>query len=309
MPDVCRALCTFEPDAKDAPLAPVETPAVSVLTAFIDSIVDELVRTSDTLIEAGFSAISVRGRKRRALLPAFDRLHDHWLSALQSSGTMMTGEMTELATLATQVRDWQRPVAVSTATPFRLYFRLEEPVGASDAGRSQHRQQDVWYLRYFLQAADDPSLMIPTQRPWGARGREASLLARGGFNTREYLLMSLGQAAKLCPSIEDSLKTAAPTGYELDTTAADAFLTESAAVLEEAGFGVLLPAWWTRTGTKLRLAARVQVKSPRMEGGSGLSLDEIVHFDWVVALGDETLSRAELEALTRLKVPLVKVRG
>ena len=69
----------------------------------------------------------------------------------------MTGEVTELATLATQVRDWQRPRSVSTASPFRLCFRLEEPVGASHAGRSQHRQQEVWYLRYFLQAVDDPS--------------------------------------------------------------------------------------------------------------------------------------------------------
>ena len=147
-------------------------------------------------------------------------------------------------------------------------------------------------MRYFLQAADDPSLLIPTQRALSTRGREASLLARGGFSAREYLMMSLGQAAKLCPPIEDSLKTAAPAGYELDTTMAYGFLTESASVLEQAGFGVSLPAWWTRTGTKLRLAASAQVKSPWMSGGSGLSLDEIVHFNWVVALGDETLSRA-----------------
>jgi len=29
----------------------------------------------------------------------------------------------------------------------------------------------------------------------------------------------------------------------------------------QAGFGALLPAWWTRRGTKLRLAARANVKS------------------------------------------------
>ncbi len=38
-----------------------------------------------------------------------------------------------------------------------------------------------------------------------------------------------------------------------------------------------------------------------MQGGSGLSLDELVKFDWEVALGDQTLSAKELMALARLK--------
>ena len=40
-----------------------------------------------------------------------------------------------------------------------------------------------------------------------------------------------------------------------------------------------------------------------------MSLDEIVTFDWRVALGDNELSLKELEALARLKSPLVRVRG
>src|SRR5262245_39021636 len=181
MPDVCRALCPVRPDAKDKPPAPAETPAVTVLTEFINSIVDELVRTSGVQLGASFSATSIPSRKRRTLAPVFDSLHDHWISALQSSDGLMPGEAAELAALVTQVRDWQRPISVSTATPFRLCFRLEEPVDAGDAGRPRRRQQDQWYMRYFLQAADDPSLLIPVQRAWSARGREASLLARGGF--------------------------------------------------------------------------------------------------------------------------------
>ena len=72
---------------------------------------------------------------------------------------------------------------------------------------------------------------------------------------------------------------------------------------------MLLPAWWTAKGTKLRLSARAQVKSPKMQGGNGLSLDEVVRFDWQVALGDQSLSREDLMALAKLKVPLVRVRG
>src|SRR4029450_4778616 len=112
---------------------------------------------------------------------------------------------------------------------------------------------DTWYVRYLLQAADDPSLLIPARDAWNGKRNNTLPLTRNGFNAREYLLSSLGQAAGICPRIETSLKTAAPGGYELDATGAYEFLTERAQALEQAGFGVLLPAWWTRKGTKLRL--------------------------------------------------------
>jgi len=95
----------------------------------------------------------------------------------------------------------------------------------------------------------------------------------------------------------------------LDATGAHEFLTEKAAALEQAGFGVMLPAWWTRKGTKLRLTARANVQSPKMQGGSGMSLDNIVQFDWQVALGEEKLTFEELQTLAKLKEPLVNVRG
>ena len=71
----------------------------------------------------------------------------------------------------------------------------------------------------------------------------------------------------------------------------------------------MFPAWWTRKGTKVRLAVQAKVKSPKMQGGSGLSLETMVQFDWEVALGDQRLTLRELEALARMKAPLVRVRG
>ena len=46
-----------------------------------------------------------------------------------------------------------------------------------------------------------------------------------------------------------------------------------------------------------------------MQGGNGLSLETVVRFDWEVALGDQKLTLGELEALARMKAPLVRVRG
>lgn len=297
MPAVSRAL------SREA-ISPPEAPSASVLSEFLGGMVDHLVRSALPALP-----LPLRRERRRKKGSAFDSLHDQWLSALRAADGVMEGEQRELAAFYAQVREWQRPIAISTATPFRLCFRLEEPHDNGEDGGKVRPGRGPWYNRYLLQATDDPSLLIPAKDAWGAKGYKASILKRGGFNAKEYLLSSLGQASGICPRIEASLKTAAPDGYELDTTGAYEFLTQTAPILEQAGFGVLLPTWWTRKGAKLRLTARAHVKSPTMQGRSGLSLDTIIRFDWEVALGDQTLSLEELQALAKLKVPLVKVRG
>ena len=158
---------------------------------------------------------------------------------------------------------------------------------------------EPWHLRYFLQGVQDQSLLLPVAETWNERSRKAAVLRQGSFNAREYLLLALGQAAGVCPALEASLKSAAPAGQDLDATGAHAFLTEKAWLLEQAGFGVLLPAWWTRKGTKHRLSVQAHVKTPAMQGGSGLSLDQVVEFHWQVALGEEVLSREELETFRK----------
>jgi SNF2 Helicase protein/SNF2-related domain len=314
MPQACRALANL-----DSPVPP-DTPALSILNSFLIQMVDCLVRSGN----GAAGRVSFPSRSKRA---NFESIHDQWLHALCEADGLMDCPGSELALFTEQLREWQRPIDVSVATPFRLCFRLEEPDeetrGEGDKGtRGQGETGPLslspclpvspsssWFVRYLLQAADDPSLLIPVADAWSAKGRAATLLRRSAFDPREYLLSSLGQAARFSPQIEQSLKSATPSGFDLDSVHAHEFLTEKAWLLEQAGFGIMLPAWWTRKGTKLRLSMRANVKSPKMQGGSGLSLDQIVKFDWEVALGDQTLSLRELEALAKLKSPLVKVRG
>src|SRR5262245_37429405 len=314
MPHACRALSTSAE-------APPAVSAESVVRALLDTFVDHLVRSA--AVGQASSLPGVRGRleayptrvpaaakpKRRKAPAAFESVHDQWLHALRSSDGSMQGEAKELTALAAQVGDWRRPVAVTSSAPFRLCFRLEEPHAQGNGEAEIVTPPGTWHLRYLLQANDDPSLLVEVEDAWKAKGQAAALLRRASFEPREHLLAALGQAAAVDPLIEASLKGATPSGFDLDVTAAHQFLTEKAWLLEQAGFGVLLPAWWTRKGTKQRLSVRAHVKSPAMQGGSGLSLTDLVEFDWQVALGDHTLTLKELEALVRLKVPLVQVRG
>lgn len=308
MPPACRAL-TRAVDHEP------ETSALSVLQRMIGEMVDHLagLAFSGSAVTTVATRRPTRSRQKRPRFQkrarSFDSLHDQWIYSLRSADRTLQGETTELSQLSAQVREWQQPIALASGLPFRLCFRLEEPVETEDGGGKSARRQHQWSVRYLLQARDDPSLLIPATDVWQAKGRKATLLKRDGFDAQECLLSSLGQAAGISPRIEVSLKTAAPSGYQLDSAGAHEFLTEKAILLEQAGFGVLLPAWWTRRGTKLRFAARAEVKSSKMQGGGGLSLESIVEFRWQVALGDEQISAEELAALAKLKQPLVKVRG
>jgi hypothetical protein len=306
MPAVSRAMVQVKGHQETGLDKPPEPASTMVLSEFIDATVDFLVRSANT---------STSGGHPETPSAAFESLHDQWLHALRSSRGNMDGDPAALAQLAVQVKEWQRPLTASTATPFRLCFRLEEPDGNGDKSSITRAAREAWYVRFLLQSAHDPSLLVSAEEAWRARGgtkqraRQVSPLCQGGFNPQEYLLLSLGQASGICPRIEASLATSRPAGYEIDAAGAHEFLTQKALALKQSGFGVMLPAWWTGKGTKVRLTARAHVQAPKMQGGRGLLLDEIVRFDWQLALGGETLSAEELQALARLKAPLVKLRG
>ena len=235
-----------------------------MLRQFVATLADYLVRTATS--DASPPAACHRKNK----LP-FDSVHDSWLHALRSIDGVVEGETADLAQLAAQVREWRRPIAVSAGSPFRLCFRLEEPENAARTEKEGEKASgDAWYVRYLLQPHDDPSLLIPVDEAWKAGGRKISALKRNGSNMREFLLSSLGQASGICPRITASLENAKPAGYPLDAAKAHQFLIEESIALEQAGYSVMLPAWWTRKGTKVRPAVRANVRSPKMQGGGAV---------------------------------------
>jgi SNF2 family DNA or RNA helicase len=316
MPPAARAL------APEASTVPPEMPAALAARRFIEDSLDWIVRS-----EIGEKKPAKEARKRKS----FDSVHDAWVSALKSPDGLIYGNEKELLQLAARTREWQRPLTILTTSPFRFCFRLEEPaadeeieeieeIEVTEAGKRDTKKggggiadievpEGLWYVRYLLQSYEDPSLLIPVKEAW--KPKKGSPLKKYDVkNIRQFLLSSLGQASGISAEIAFSLEAPNPAGYSLDTKEAYRFLTESAANLSQAGFGVLLPGWWTRKGTKTHLKAQANVKSKKkLQAGYGLTLDKIVSFDWEIALGDRALTVRELQALAKLKAPLVKFRG
>jgi SNF2 family DNA or RNA helicase len=246
--------------------------ASMALQTFLTVVVDELVRTAAT------APVRVNGS-----LP----LHDRWMFALRDRDSTVRGMPGELRGLAGRIESWRRAVLEEHAAENRLCLRVEEP----------ETDDDAWRIVYLLQSRDDPSLLVDAASAWAKPG------------LRRALLTALGRAAQVSPQVHSSLQQgkSAPWGFALDTPSAYAFLSETTWLLEQAGVGMILPAWWLGKNTKTRLSTRARVK--RLAPNAGLRIDSLVNVDWSVAIGDASLTERELERLAKLKMPLVRIRG
>ena len=282
---------------------PPDQPAATVLRTFVAAVTDRLIRS----VNGAPEVTAPKGRREKL---AFDSVHDAWLSGLKSIDGAVHGTREQLGQLRAQVGEWQRPIALTASAPFRVCFRLEEPPEPpGDEPDVVPTERDGWYLRYLLQSHEDRSLLLPASAVWKTGGQRVRELERDGFNPREFLLASLGQASGICSGVADSLHRKRPAGRKLDAAMAYQFLTRESMALEEAGYGIILPAWWTRRGTKTKPTIRANVKTPQMQGGGGVSLATMLELNLEVALGDQVMTAQELEALAQLKTPLVRLRG
>src|SRR5581483_8573567 len=138
---------------------------------------------------------------------------------------------------------------------FRTCLRLEPP----ETEKQTKADDRSRVLRFLLQVADDPSQLVPADRVWSETGPSLYAFGRQLDRPQERLLADLGRAARLFPPLEVGLAGAHPTACYLTATEAYEFLRETAPLLEEGGFAVLVPAWWTRgarrLGVKVRLGA------------------------------------------------------
>ncbi len=282
---------------------PPDQPASTILRTFVAAVTDRLVRN-------GNGAAEVTVPKGRSEKLAFDSVHDAWLHGLKSVDGAVHGAPEQLGQLRAQVGEWQRPIALTASAPFRVCFRLEEPPEPpGDEPDVVPTERDEWYLRYLLQSHEDRSLLLPASAVWKTGSQRVRELERDGFNPREFLLASLGRASGICSGVADSLHRKRPAGRKLDAAMAYQFLTRESMALEEAGYGIILPAWWTRRGTKTKPTIRANVKTPQMQSGGGVSLATMLELNLEVALGDQVMTARELEALAQLKTPLVRLRG
>ncbi|QMU69526.1 DEAD/DEAH box helicase [Streptacidiphilus sp. P02-A3a] len=295
-PPVCRA--EAPPDAAGAAPGGAAL-AGQLLAALVDYEARAVLADEPPLLRAG--------RSRPPATAA-----EHWLTALTALDSRLPAEAgadqdaAALPVLRDRLVAWHRSASAVTG-PLRLGFRLVEPRGhelADDADPALDR----WRLEFTLRSADDPSVLVDAAELW-AGGPAADALRRLVDHPVEAFLAELERAARRRPELEPALLADRPAGLELDRAGALDFLREAAPALADAGFGVLLPAWW-RQPVALGLALTAELpQAGVVQRQSLVGQQDLVAFRWQAALGDQPLTAGELAELAAAKGTLVRMRG
>lgn len=172
---------------------------------------------------------------------------------------------------------------------------------------------DQWRLVFFLSSHKDPSLKLDLDDFWAHKNHFHDMLQpQFGEAIEQQILINLAQAARIYPKLWQGMEGSEPDSVQLNLDEAFAFLKESAWILEDAGFKIIIPAWLTPKGrrrAKLRLRTGGKSKTAAASAQSYFSMDKLTEYHYQLAIGDDALSPEEWQQLVDAKTPLIHFRG
>ncbi|MCW2278028.1 DEAD/DEAH box helicase [Heliophilum fasciatum] len=185
---------------------------------------------------------------------------------------------------------WLRDLA-----PLRTCLQLLEP----------EQTDGPWGMQVLLQDRTDPGQI----QAWPPTPGDPWMLAWAP--DEERIRRDTERWCHLVPTLALPNSTA-PYGHlprQIDEAAAWEFLNEGSLRLLQAGYTVFLPKWWEEI-RRLSPTLRVSTRTTRTGGGESLfGLDQIIRFDWRLAIGDVEISEEEFNRLTQQKRHLYRIRG
>ena len=196
-------------------------------------------------------------------------------------------------------------IGAHTAAAFTLCFRLRE---------APPDDVDDWQVEFLMASKRDPSLKLSLADYW-ARDKAAheGVTEQFGSDIERTLLLALGSAARIYPKVWEGLETAQPVGFRLNLEEAFAFLHEHAWVLEDAGYTVIVPSWYTPQGrrrAKIKLKTSARPASGTAAKNNGyFSLDELVDYQYQLSIDGQPVAEEEWRQLVDAKTSLVQFRG
>jgi SNF2 family DNA or RNA helicase len=233
-----------------------------------------------------------------ATLPSAVR---QWLQALTSASNTVVADAIGIERLEAALKAWTMPLQYQLAgkTLFRTCFQLHPP----------ELEETSWKLAYFLQAADDPEFLLDAATIWQNPVEQLTYQNRTIEQPQETFLRGLGLASRLYGAIAPSLEIEYPQFCYLNPIQAYEFIKAVAWRLEDNGLGVILPPTLTnREGLANRLGLKITAETPKKQK-ERLGLQSLLNFQWQLAIGGQTISKAEFDRLVALNSPLVEING
>ena len=218
-----------------------------------------------------------------------------WQKALGKGSGQLHLEEEDLERLIIATHHWREAVAGRVA-PARACLELFTPAEG----------EELWELRFSLQAEADPSLRVPASVAWSAGDRTLQLGEVAVPQPSELLLEGLGRALTVFEPIERGLDSTTPEAMQLTPAEAFVLVRTAATQLRDVGVGVILPPSLAG-GLASRLGLSIQAELP--DKSRGFTLGETLKMECQFMIGGVTLTLRDLERLQAKRSPLVQHKG
>ncbi len=256
------------------------------------------------------------------IMPWVQSLISHWLQTnptmkqeLHRIETLFPHQEHHLRSQANWLdeEDWLVAIGWKPDThPIRTCLQLHEP-----------KELTTWQLSIVLQDRINPELMRKVT-PQGDPLTEEAAFPEHWLNVADLVSRDIQKWSTLVSSLfttnplkeHSVLSTSLMVDDEalylrtaLDDIEAWKFLSEESVCLLEAGYQVLLPAWWKRI-RKSRPRLRAKIKSTaNIIPQVGFGLQHLLEFDWKLAIGDIELTEDEFRQLLSQRNKIIQIRG
>ncbi|WP_238325803.1 DEAD/DEAH box helicase [Bryobacter aggregatus] len=216
-------------------------------------------------------------------------IYSKWQSALSHPSALLQGDSGTLERFHQGILGWQQSLDLESRFGYRLAFAVEEP---------KNESRDGWTIVPLVEDLLDPNVKIEI-------GRVEEVEMRGGEKAAEAAWRCFEQASVLYPalvSFEDGDGLYLPGERVID------FLSRFAPLLEQSGFHILKPGWWTE-GDGLRVAVTGELHSDSAAVDSTNAMSSKVRLDWAALLGDQPVTIEELNELAKHAGEMQQVGG